>query len=248
MDITAKNIQEILEISTPQLHNVTDAHGVHATYATKPLYQVRANAPSLPPYVNVSTLLGLADLVMAGLEVENFPTEYLIHVEDETTVTLKARTSDEYSRRQVLVVAKPVRFDQFKFNAWMSQEEFAIAIASKFADLGDKDYVLKVASSLTNVNSAIGEDNGFTQSVNLKTGVLHKETTTLKPRVDLAPFRTFPEIPQPISQFVLRAKCDAQGSAFLMLVEADGGRWKLDAIATLREAVGAFDLNIPIIA
>lgn len=33
-----------------------------------------------------------------------------------------------------------------------------------------------------------------------------------------------------------------------MLVEADGGRWKIDAIAKLREAMEAFGLSIPIVA
>jgi len=33
-----------------------------------------------------------------------------------------------------------------------------------------------------------------------------------------------------------------------MLVEADGGRWKIDAIATIRNAMAAFGQEIPIIA
>ena len=43
-------------------------------------------------------------------------------------------------------------------------------------------------------------------------------------------------------------KPDGSGSPYLMLVEADGGRWKIDAIATIKAAVEAFGLTIPIIA
>ncbi len=75
-----------------------------------------------------------------------------------------------------------------------------------------------------------------------------KESITIKPRVALAPFRTFPEIEQPISEFVFRARCTGEGTPALMLVEADGGRWKIDAITTIRAEMEAFGLNIPIIA
>ena len=64
----------------------------------------------------------------------------------------------------------------------------------------------------------------------------------------MAPFRTFPEVEQPTSQFVFRAKCDGENKPYLMLVEADGGRWKIEAISTIRKAMEAFALDIPIIA
>jgi hypothetical protein len=248
VDITAETIQEVLEISNPVLHEAKDVQGITTTYSSKPLHQVQAAAPAEPKSVLVNTLAGFNDLVLAKLEGKDFPLDFLIHVENETTVTLKARESDGYGRRLVLIKANPVPFAQFQFGQWLGQEEFAIAIASKFAETPDKAYVLNMASILTNDASTTGEDDGFTQRVNVKAGLRMKESTTLKPRVDLAPYRTFPEIEQPISQFVLRAKCDGQGAAHLMLVEADGGRWKIDAIATIRNAMAAFGQEIPIIA
>jgi hypothetical protein len=80
---------------------------------------------------------------------------------------------------------------------------------------------------------------------NVKTDA--KRKLNLKPRVDLAPYRTFPEVAQPVSSFVFRARCPEASQPMLMLVEADGGRWKVEAMNTLREAMGSWDLNIPII-
>lgn len=248
MDITAETIQKVLDISRPELHKVGDVHGVEAIFSTKDLYQVEAAAFAIPGTVKVSTLLGFADLINASLECKSFANEFVIHVENEGLVSLKGKKSDEYGRRLVLIEAKPVSFRQFAFGQWMGQEEFAIAVASLFAETPDKDYVMKMASTLTKDAVMTSEDDGFSQRVTAKAGLRMKESTTLKPRVDLAPYRTFPELDQPVSPFVLRAKCDGESNPMLMLVEADGGRWKIDAIAKLRKAMEAFGLNIPIVA
>lgn len=246
-DLSPETIQEILKISRPEIHDIEDMLGVKARYSTKQLFQVKAEPPKSPDTVKVQTLAGFADLVMANLENADFTGDCLIHVEDFATVTLKTRTSDDYGRRLVLVEAEPVPFKSFAFGQWHDQEAFAIAVASLFADGGDKDYVLKAASTLTNDAASTSEDDGFSQRVTVKAGLRTKENVVLKPRVDLAPFRTFPELQQPVSQFVLRARITEQGPT-LMLVEADGGRWKVEAMTTLRNAMAAFNLNIPIIA
>jgi hypothetical protein len=248
MDLTSDTIQKLLDVAAPATFQVTDVHGTTTTFCNRDLKQVKAAAPELPQAVDVATLAGFADLVKAQLEGLDFPADFLIQVEDERTVTLKARISDGYGRRLVLVKAAPVPFQQFAFGTWLSQEEFAIMLASRFAETPDKAYVLNMASILTNDAATSSEDDGFTQRVNVKAGLRMKEATTLKPRVDLAPYRTFPEVAQPVSSFVLRAKCDGENRPFLTLVEADGGRWKVVAIATLRQVLEAFGLGIPIIA
>lgn len=247
MDITAETIQKVLDIARPETREVKDVHGVSTIFSTKPLHQVDAAAPKLPQLVEVSTLAGFADLVLARLEEKAFSADFVIHVEDERTVTLKARESDQYGRRLVLIKAQPVEFNQFRFGQWHDQEAFAIALMSLFSDSPDRDYVLKMASTLTNESTSISEDDGVSQKATVKAGLRTKENVTLKPRVDLAPYRTFPEVDQPISQFIFRARMTGDTPA-LMLVEADGGRWKIDAIATLRAAMDAFGLEIPIIA
>jgi len=238
----------VLDIARPETHEIEDVHGIKTTFSTKALVQVKAAPPEEPQTVGVVTLAGFADLIQAKLENIDFPSEFVIHIQDERTVSLKTKVSDEFGRRLSLIQAQPVPFRQFKFGEWLPQEEFAIALASLFADRDDKQYVLNMASVLTNDATTTGEDDGFTQRVNIRQGLQLKTGATLKPRVDLAPYRTFPEIAQPVSQFVLRAKCDGTGSPYLMLVEADGGRWKIDAIATIKSAMEAFGLNIPIIA
>lgn len=68
-------------------------------------------------------------------------------------------------------------------------------------------------------------DNGVTQTVEARQGVALNALIEIKPRVMLRPFRTFLEVEQPESEFLLRVDPD-EGIGFF---EADGGIWKLEA-------------------
>lgn len=245
-DITAETIQEIIGLAAPTITTVEDSLGAKAPFSNQRLHQVKVEAPALPDPVKVSTLAGFADLVKGELDSKDFPGEFLVHVVDEDTVQLIARTSDEHGRRQVLVEAHPMGFEQFKFGAWLPQEDFLIKMAALFADGEDKSYVLKVAAGLTRESGTTLTDDGFTQSAVVKAGLKLVERVELKPMVSLAPYRTFPEVAQPVSEFILRARTTDQ--PMLAMFEADGGRWKVAAIATLKAALEAFELGIPIIA
>lgn len=71
----------------------------------------------------------------------------------------------------------------------------------------------------------IPNDNGVTQTVEARQGVALNAVVEIKPRVMLRPFRTFLEVEQPESEFLLRVDPD-EGIGFF---EADGGIWKLEA-------------------
>lgn len=219
------------------------------TFMSKPVFETKPEPPKVPTHVDVFTLQGFADLISESIETLK-PEEYVVHVRSFANVVLIAKKSDEHGRRQKLIDAGPVKFDQFEFGKWITQEEFVIAVSSRFVNGGetnDKDYVLRIASSLTSDATSISEDNGFSQKATIKAGLAHLEITTLKPQVNLAPFRTFPEVGQPISSFVFRAK-QSQNGPLLMLVEADGGKWKIDAINEVRRFLATLNIPIPIVA
>lgn len=86
-------------------------------------------------------------------------------------------------------------------------------------------YLLDLLSRMTNENSVSTNDNGVTQTVEARQGVALNALIEIKPRVMLRPFRTFLEVEQPESEFLLRVDPD-EGIGFF---EADGGIWKLEA-------------------
>jgi len=104
----------------------------------------------------------------------------------------------------------------------------AECIAGAMKDMLEKygtAYLLDLLSRMTNENSVSTNDNGVTQTVEARQGVALNALIEIKPRVMLRPFRTFLEVEQPESEFLLRVDPD-EGIGFF---EADGGIWKLEA-------------------
>ena len=95
----------------------------------------------------------------------------------------------------------------------------------------DDEQILDLLRRMTNENSVSSTDNGVTQTVDARQGVALSAKVEVKPRVLLRPFRTFLEVEQPESEFLLRV--DAEKG--IGLFEADGGIWKLEAKRNIAE-------------
>lgn len=223
-------------------------------------YSDRSLSVVSPPeikVVGVTTLQGLVDLYTNDLDSVK-GAKVLVHVTGPTTVEIVSKDGDTFGRRHLWVKAQyPGEIQRFPFGSFLQPEQFIIQVQAGFqrvkvqADDGsmalDLDYVLKTVSAISAGATNTSEDDGISQTVNMKRGIVLKGTDTLKSRVNLAPFRTFPEVDQVISQFIFRAQGDEQNIK-LALFEADGGRWRLDAVAeVVRWLSGKFG-STPIIS
>jgi hypothetical protein len=245
-------IEKILSLSVPNQVTVGDK-----LYVDKTLLLV---TPPRPSHVPCSTLQGLVDLLKGNLEDVDKATggDLLIHIESPTKVSLISRKSDNYGRRQVYAEAEyPKGCTTFTFGAWLNPENFIIMAQQSFQrvkiqnDDGsfaqDLDYVLKIASGISAESVASNDDDGLAQRVAVKQGVVLKTETALRPLVNLAPYRTFAEIDQVLSQFVFRARIQGE-QVHLALFEGDGGRWRLGAVAAIKTWLSAQITGIPIIS
>lgn len=133
--------------------------------------------------------------------------------------------------RQVYYEARATDVPGFR-DGFREQEKAIIELRSRFAPGEGVDYLLDLLSRISKENGVITNDNGVSQTVEARQGVALKTMERLKPRVPLRPFRTFQEVEQPESEFLLRM--DEEGN--IGLFEADGGMWKL----TARQTVKAF--------
>lgn len=198
--------------------------------------------PPAPKAVGCSTLQGLVDLFDEGLD-DAKAEDLLVHITSPTSVDLIERVADDYGRRRVWVSAEYPECKGFPFTAWLDPENFIINAQQHFQrvkverDDGtfakDLDYILQIASKISAEHATDHEDDGFAQRVAVKQGIALKAEQILRPMIQLAPFRTFAEIDQPLSQFVFRARV-GNGSVALALFEGDGGRWKLGAVASIK--------------
>ena len=190
--------------------------------------------PPVPTALAISTLTGFVDLLEAGFEAYG-PQEVLVHVLDHDTVELIASGSDSFGRRQVYIHAAALKPERtFKFNNFLVQEEFNIALQSMFVPDSNVAELLAISGNLTAQNSSQQEDDGVTQRMTVKAGIVKLDTVTPKPRVSLCPYRTFAEVLQPPSDYIFRVRQSEQGNT-CALFEADGGRWKSAAIQIIKD-------------
>ncbi len=206
--------------------------------------------------VSVTTLQGLSDLYSNDLDLVKSG-EVFVHITSPTSVEIVSQKSDDYGRRHLWAKAQhPGDVQRFSFGGFLNTENFIIGLQSCFQRtyverpdgkvIGDLEYVLKVASNVSSEGKVTQADDGISQNVEMAKGIVLKEQATLRSRVQLAPFRTFAEIDQPLSTFVLRVR-EQNGSIQLALFEADGGRWKLDAVSSLSKWLKAH-FKVPIIS
>lgn len=249
-----ETINRLLQLGAP---NISEHEGLQFT--DKELTLI---SPPTADFLILSTLTGLADAIKAQIEGLTDITvgDYMLHVDSPKSVRFLHRTTDKFGRRKLVAKAEfPTTITPFRFGAWHDPENFIIAVQSGFqpffvdAPAGsgqgqgeDLAYVLKVASNISAEAATVNQDDGISQNVTVKQGVVLKGETTLRSRVKLAPYRTFTEVAQVISEFVFRTKTDGE-RVLLALFEADGGRWQLDAAAAIANWLQKNTSNIPIV-
>lgn len=244
-------VEKIISLAPPTVTTV----GAHE-YSDKNLNLV---IPPAAKPVEITTLQGLADLFHAELDNVKTKGDVLLHVTDPTAVEIVAREADDFGRRHVFAKATyPAACKTFPFGQWLNPEQFVIAAQMGFqrvlietGDDGkraqDLDYVLQCASAISNEAMRASDDDGISQTVTMKQGIHLKGEQTLKARVNLAPYRTFAEIDQVVSLFIFRAR--PQGDDIgLALFEADGGRWRLDAVAAIVKWLAGKFGDVPVIS
>lgn len=179
-----------------------------------------------PTNLSVSGLDSIVKLVHNELDMfENLPV--FIRVDDARLVSVFT-TYDGTMSRDCLYTAK---CDVPGFQDGLREYEQAIIeLRSKFSPGMGVDYLLDLLSRVSKDSGVTTRDNGVSQEVEARQGVSLKALVTVKPRVALRPFRTFLEVEQPESEFLLRL--DDEGRVGLF--EADGGMWKQTAKANIQ--------------
>ena len=205
-----------------------------------------------PDTVQVHNLRGFCGFINNDIDKAITARDHLIIVNSPGSVDLVSATKGKAMKRTQLVEAKIAEgLKQFQFGKFMSQKEFAINFRSLFVkkDGDDFDYVLEYASKLTAGTQIDGDDDGIAQRVTVKRGVSGhlSEKVKLKAIVKLSPYRTFREVEQPESEFLLRVQ-NSGDVPNVALFEADGGAWINDATENIVGYIQSLVKEIPVIA
>lgn len=233
---------EWIEKHTPP--NIRDIGGVQWT--DKPLTKVE-NVKSLDK-VSFYTLTSLVEYLKSEVDVPNdFIHHIFINVASPEHISVYSEVNkDNYYSRTAIAEVKAM-LPVVKIGQWVSQPEFCIMLRTNFIDNGlittgdtsqfdtDRDALISVASNIISGSVEQYEDTGMSQKATLKTGIQESEDKLLPDKVTLRPYRTFLEVEQPKSEFLFRAENSKYDGVTLSLHEADGGKWKLDAMTSIKQ-------------
>lgn len=210
----AKMIDKIVSLRETKTFRIGDE-----TYSDRELHRIEPHVDR-PRAFTVSGLDGICKLVRQ--ELDRLDTTVFIEAENHREVRVVTTYRDDFSR-DALYFAKA---DAPGLSiGWRDQNRAIIELRSLCLPGEGVDYLLDLLSRITFDDSLELRDNGVSQSVKAQQGVSLASLVNIKPRVMLRPFRTFLEVEQPESEFLVRVDKDKG----IGLFEADGGIWKLEA-------------------
>ena len=177
-----------------------------------------------------STLDGLIEWIKADTD-ELFDYEKpkaLVVVTSPTRVVVLSHAQGEEKRR-IQYARCTYEAPQIPFGEFRESDYWNAKLQSCFLKDDCRDIVLKIVNNMTEEQSVKTADDGISQRVTITSGVQGVDTSVFQNPAWLRPMRTFPEVTQPVSPFVVRFKEGKQTA----LLEADGGKWKVEAIQTV---------------
>lgn len=177
--------------------------------------------------IKVSTLSGLIELIKNMNERKN--SHLFVQIVSPSKVKVFG-SLDEYGRREELIISEAI-IPSFNFDSYYDVESLNIALQARFVATHDRDLILKVIGNLKEEQIHSATDDGVSQSVQVKNGVASVAEVRVPNPVSMKPYRTFNEVDQPESNFIFRMQTGMKAALF----EADGGKWKNEAITNVEK-------------
>lgn len=211
-------IEKILEIAPFQTVEIGGD-----TYSDRRLVRVEPHVDR-PAEITVNSLDSVAQLVK-----QEWDGDTMVFIQVETPHAVKVFTT--YGERYLRSELYRAEYDGPVFQGgFREQQQAIIELRSRFIPNEGSEYLLGLLSRISQESTVASSDNGVTQTVEAKQGIALAAKVPVKPRVVLQPYRTFQEVEQPASEFLLRL----DGEGHVGLFEADGGMWKLEAKARIK--------------
>lgn len=192
-----------------------------------------------PATLTVHTLTGLRDYLQENRD-KLAQEEVAVHVVSPTSVDVVSRTDEVTEQRFTHLTAtcydRFAALPMFKFGVFIDHEVMIIALMALFEPSPDREALVDLLSNVQQVSGRTDEDDGISQVATVRTGISMKAERTIPNPVTLVPHRSFVEIEQPASRFVVRARQSEEGQkGAIALFEADGGAWRDYATGKIRE-------------
>lgn len=191
------------------------------TYVNKRWYEVEKNKPQ---ETKLHSLKGLVDFVKTTVENNNCGLTLPLIIEASYTQMYVKTSLAEDSSRLTLAIVEP-RIPNINFGYFMDIHKFIIQLQTCFEDTENKKALLEKIKYISAESKVETVDNGISHTVTATQGVALKKEINIPPIVKLVGYRTYREVEQPETMYLLRAEDGGE----LALFEADGGEWRYKA-------------------
>lgn len=238
-------LKEFLKYVVDELSPVETFVVDDRAYSGRPVSAIKS--PVLEP-MTFNTLGGFIDFANSLMHLNEWKEHKVaVNIVDEKKVQLVSLEPDEWMQRTIFAVATTaIQPAPFPFGKFIPAEEFAINLRTRFVESQERDELIRFVSGISYSSTIELSDDGVTQTVGQKAGVVLKNRAELPTTVELRPYRTFLEAVQPESTFFVRARKDHNDRPELALFENDGGEWRIEAVNQIKKAI-AFKLNSDIL-
>lgn len=174
--------------------------------------------------LNLHTLTSTVDYIRDCIDKDVLNQPFIVIAEHDK-VNVLSGLNDRLERNN-LIETIPL-LPNIQFDRWMDMESFVIQLKTCFAETENLNRLVAIVSTITDESKVSMEDDGFGLKVSQVSGTTIKKQQDIQinPIIRLMPYRTFIEVEQPESRFLLRVRDGGQ----MALYEADGGMWKLEA-------------------
>ena len=216
-------VEKIANMAENKIHEVNGKF-----YSDKQTYLIEEEKKR-PFCFELNSLKAIAEIIKTEVKMQR-ALPLIVNISKHDCVKVFTTYDDDYERDYLYQAAASTP-DIGCINRFEDHESAMIMFRSLFKETPDLEYVLSLLSKINDDSSVSSSDNGLTQTIEAKKGISLLEKVHVKSRVSLKPYRTFLEIEQPESEFLLRV---SEGGK-IALFEADGGMWKIHAKRNIEE-------------
>ena len=208
-------IEKIEAMAKPVFHEVDGQ-----VFSNQEMLHVVDKKP-MPKCIELTGLDSICKMVRN--EAEHVDLKIFVQVKDYKSVSVFTELDEDEDRLYLYKCCADT--PEVTMGYFMDYEKAIIELRSLYIPNAGTKYLLQLLGSISNESKVTTTDNGVTQKVEAKSGIALSSMVEIEPRVTLQPFRTFVEVAQPESEFLLRINDRGQIGMF----PADGGVWKLEA-------------------
>ena len=217
-------VNRLMELAVPTTVEVDGS-----VYSNQELVHIQ-DKKSMPRCIDLTGLDSICKMVRN--EADHVGLQIFIQVKDYKSVSVF--TSPDSDEDRLYLYKCTADTPAVTTDKFMPYEKAVIELRSLYIPNEGTKYLLQLLSSISNESKVTFSDNGVTQQVEARSGIALNSMVKVEPRVTLQPFRTFIEVEQPASEFLLRINERGEIGFF----PADGGVWKLEAT---RNVAGYFE-------